>query len=118
MARQYCKDFEKFRRSKDSRQISSTNFQNDALKNIFIRYDIAATAAPSAAVERVFTLRKDALKPKRAGLNGDHFKMLIFLEVNAWLLATLFFCVFLIVSFFYKTLHLRKKKNNRSTTIL
>ena len=62
------------------RQICSSNFQNDALKNLFIRYN---TALPSSAtIERVFSVGKDILKPKRAGLSDDHFEMLIFLKVN------------------------------------
>ena len=80
-----CRDsavkiFERFVDQKPQRQICSSNFQNNALKNLFIRYN---TALPSsAAVERVFSVGKDILKPKRAGLSEDHFEMLIFLKVN------------------------------------
>ena len=73
--------FERFVDQKPQRQICSSNFQNEALKNLFIRYN---TALPSsAAVERVFSVGKDILKPKRAGLSDDHFEMLIFLKMVA-----------------------------------
>ena len=80
-----CRDsavkiFERFVDQKPQRQICSSSFQNDALKHLFIRYN---TALPSsAAVERVFSVGKDILKPKRAGLSDDHFEVLIFLKVN------------------------------------
>ena len=74
------KILERFVDQKPQRQICSSNFQNDALKNLLIRYN---TALPSsAAVERVFSVGKDILKSKRAGLSEDHFKMMIFLKVN------------------------------------
>ena len=73
--------FERFVDQKPQRQICSSYFQNEALKNLFIRYN---TALPSsAAVERVFSVGKDILKPKRAGLSDDHFEMLIFLKMVA-----------------------------------
>ena len=34
----------------------------------------------SAAVERMFSLGKDILKPKRSSLSDDHFEMLVFLK--------------------------------------
>ena len=46
----------------------------------FISYN---TPIPSsAAVERLFSLGKDILKPKRAGLSDNHFEMLVFLKGN------------------------------------
>jgi hypothetical protein len=45
---------------------------------LFISYN---TPIPSsAAVERMFSLGKDVLKPKRASLSDDHFEMLVFLK--------------------------------------
>ena len=39
------------------------------------------TAIPSsAAVERLFSVGKDVLKPKRSGLTDQHFKMLVFFK--------------------------------------
>ena len=41
------------------------------------------TAVPSsAAVQRVFSIGKDILKPKRSELNHIHFEMLLFLKAN------------------------------------
>ena len=36
--------------------------------------------ASSAAVERLFSMGKDILKPKRSGLSDEHFEMLAFLK--------------------------------------
>ena len=50
---------------------TTANFQRDGLKNLFTRYK---TALPSsAAVERPFSVGKDLLKSKRAGISGDSF---------------------------------------------
>ena len=74
------KIFESFVHQKFQWQINSSSFQNDALKNLFVRY---STAQPSsAAVEREFALGKDILNPKKAGLSDNHFEILIFLKVN------------------------------------
>ena len=55
-------------------------FPNNAFEQVFVRYN---TAIPSsAAVERVFPLGKDILKPKRCGLSDEHFDMLVFLKHN------------------------------------
>ena len=34
----------------------------------------------SAAIERLFSVGKDVLKPKRSGLTDQNFKMLVFLK--------------------------------------
>ena len=34
----------------------------------------------SAAIERLFSVGKDVLKPKRSGLTDQHFEMLVFLK--------------------------------------
>ena len=34
----------------------------------------------SAAIERLFSVGKDVLKPKRSGLTGQNFEMLVFLK--------------------------------------
>ena len=48
------------------------------LVELIIRYN---TPIPSgAAVERMFSLRKDILKPKRSSLSDDHFEILVFLK--------------------------------------
>jgi len=36
----------------------------------------------SATIERVFSMWKDILKPKRTGLSNAHFEMLLFLKAN------------------------------------
>ena len=52
----------------------------EKLKLLFIKYN---TALPSsAAVERLFSLGKDVLRPKRAGLTDNHFQMLVSLKGN------------------------------------
>ena len=50
------------------------------LKNVFIKLN---TPLPSsAAVERLFSLGKDVLRPKRASLSDEHFEMMVFLKEN------------------------------------
>ena len=54
------------------------HFKSKILMNLFIQYN---TALPSsAAVERLFSVGKDVLKPKRSGLTDEHFEMLVFLK--------------------------------------
>ena len=38
------------------------------------------TILSSAAIERLFSVGKDVLKPKRSGLTDQHFEMLVFLK--------------------------------------
>ena len=57
---------------------SPLHFKSKILMNLFIQYN---TALPSsAAVERLFSVGKDVLKPKRSGLTDEHFEMLVFLK--------------------------------------
>ena len=65
---------------------SPINFKNSIIKDLFIKYN---TPLPSsAAVERLFSIGKDVLKPKRSGLTDEHFEMLVFLKrackTSAW----------------------------------
>jgi hypothetical protein len=58
----------------------SSQFSCEALKSNFLKYN---TPVPSsAAVERVFSLGKDILQPKRSRLSDKHFEMLVFLKAN------------------------------------
>ena len=53
-------------------------FDDATVISTFITYN---TAVPSsAAVERLFSLGKDVLKPKRGRLSDKHFEMLVFLK--------------------------------------
>ena len=57
---------------------SPSSFPCQPFKDLFIEYN---TAIPSsAAVERMFSLGKDVLRPKRASLSDKHFEMLVFLK--------------------------------------
>ena len=50
------------------------------LKNVFIKLN---TPLPSsAAVERLFSLGKDVLRPKKASLSDEHFEMMVCLKGN------------------------------------
>jgi hypothetical protein len=54
------------------------SFPCDPFLEIFVEYN---TPIPSsAAVERMFSLGKDILKPKRSSLSDVHFEMLVFLK--------------------------------------
>ena len=53
-------------------------FSNDTIKDLFIKFN---TPIPSgAAIERLFSTRKDVLRPKRSRLTDKHYKMLLFLK--------------------------------------
>ena len=48
------------------------------LRKMFIKLN---TPIPSsAAVERLFSLGKDVLRPKRSDMSDDHFEMAVFLK--------------------------------------
>ena len=55
---------------------------------MFIHSNIAILS--SAAIERLFSVGKDVLKPKRSGLTDQTFEMLIFLKKACNQLATEF----------------------------
>jgi len=60
--------------------ICKESFRTIQFQQLFIEFN---TSIPSnAAVERLFSLVKDVLKSKRAGLSDEHFEMLVFLKGN------------------------------------
>ena len=61
------------------------------LRELFVKYKTAI--ASSAAVERLFSLGKDVLKPKRSGLSDEHFEMLVSLN-NCVSINLRFLCCF------------------------
>ena len=63
---------------KSSKCISTVHFPHNFFKRNFIKYN---TPVPSsAAVERLFSLGKDILKPKKCGLTDSQFNMIVFLH--------------------------------------
>ena len=50
--------------------------------SVSLQFQYNTTLPSSAAVERLFSLDKDILKPKRCGLSDEHFEMLAFLKGN------------------------------------
>ena len=53
------------------KKIDASSFVDAALKKLLIHY---STSLPlSLAVERLFSLGKDILKPKRSSVNDQHF---------------------------------------------
>ena len=61
-----------------SKPIDANSFDDEGLKKLFLQYN--TTLPFSAAVERIFSLGKVILKPKRCGLSDEHFEMLAFLK--------------------------------------
>jgi len=60
--------------------ICKESFPTIQFQQLFIKFN---TPLPSsAAVERLFSLGKDVLKPKRTGLRYEHFELLVFLKGN------------------------------------
>ena len=53
-------------------------FINKILRDLFIHSNTAILS--SAAIERLFSVEKDVLKPKRSGLTDQHFEILVFLK--------------------------------------
>ena len=49
-------------------------------KNVFVKLNTPLLS--SAAVERLFSLGKDVLGPKRASLSDEHFEIMVFLKGN------------------------------------
>ncbi|KAG7157181.1 hypothetical protein Hamer_G010022 [Homarus americanus] len=55
-------------------------FPNKPMRELFIKYN---TPIPSsAAMERMFSMGKDVLRPKRSRMSDNHFEMLVFLRGN------------------------------------
>ena len=52
------------------------SFQHKILKELFIETNTALSS--SASAESIFSIEKDLLKPKRAGISDAHFEMLLF----------------------------------------
>ena len=52
------------------------SFPHKILKELFIETNTALSS--SASAESVFSIEKDLLKPKRAGLSDARFEMLLF----------------------------------------
>ena len=50
--------------------------------SVSLQFQYDTTLPSSAAEERLFSLAKDILKPKRCGLSDEHFEMLAFLKGN------------------------------------
>ena len=55
------------------KSINANSFDDEGLKKLFIQFK--TTLPSSAAVERLISLGKDILKPKRSGLSDKHFEM-------------------------------------------
>ena len=62
------------------KSIDAKSFDDEGLKKLFIQYN--TTLPSTAAVERLFSLGKYILKPKRCGHNDEHFEMLATLKGN------------------------------------
>ena len=83
-------DFLKEKHESQSKGIA-TLLSNTTLRELFVKYN---TAIPSsAAVERLFSLGKDVLKP-RSGVSDEHFEMLVFFLNNCVLINLRFLCCF------------------------
>ncbi|KAG7163707.1 hypothetical protein Hamer_G002938 [Homarus americanus] len=55
-------------------------FPNKAMRELFIKYNNPIPS--SAAVEHMFSLGKDVLRPKRSRMSDKHFEMRVFLRGN------------------------------------
>ena len=75
-----CSRVDDFLLTPPSPTVDTKSFTDNELQQLFIKYN---TALPSSeAVERLFSLGKNILKPKRCGLTDNHFEMLAFLKSN------------------------------------
>ena len=73
-----AKRIEEFLSAVPAKKIDDNSFANAALKKLFVQYN---TSLPlSAAVEKLFSISKGILKPKRSGLSDEYFEMLVFLK--------------------------------------
>ena len=79
--RQAQEDYvKKFLEQPPNKNLEEKGFPNAFQKDLFIRYN---TPIPSsAAVERLFSVGKDTLRPKRCRMTDKHFEMLLFLRAN------------------------------------
>ena len=57
---------------------SPEHFKNKILRDLFIHSN--TTIPSSAAIERLFSVGEDVLKPKRSGLTDQNFELLVYLE--------------------------------------
>ena len=79
--RQAQEDYvKKFLEQPPNKNLEEKDFSNAFLKDLFIRYN--APIPSSAAVERLFSLGKDILRPKRCRMTDKYFEMLLFLRAN------------------------------------
>ena len=62
------------------KSIDANSLIDEGLKKLFIQYN--TTIPSSAAVERLFSLGKDILKPQCCGLSDENFEMSAFLKGN------------------------------------
>ena len=61
-----------------------SGLHRNAWSNLFLRYN--SPLPSSAAVERLFSLGSDILRPKRSSLTAGNFKKLVFLKGNMHML--------------------------------
>ena len=54
--------------------------KNKILRDLFNVHSLKFRDSSSAAIERLFSVGKDVLKPKRSGLTDQTFEMLVFLK--------------------------------------
>ena len=64
---------EGFLPSVPAKKMDDNFFAEAAVKKLFVQYNISLPS--SVAVERLFSLGIDILKPKCSGLNDEHFEM-------------------------------------------
>ena len=55
-------------------------FKNKIMRDFFMFIHLNTAILSSAAIERLFSVGKDVLKPKRSGLTDQHFEMQVFLK--------------------------------------
>ena len=65
-------------KQRQQRFLNTSCFEHQAFRQTFIT--LYSTLPLSAAVERVFSTGKNIVKPERAGLSDNHFKMPQFLK--------------------------------------
>ena len=68
-------DFLKEKHESQSKRIA-TLLSSTTLRELLVKYN--TTMLSSTAVERLFSLGKDVLKPKRSGLSDEHFEITAF----------------------------------------